>query len=315
VRENALVIGEGKDTRDLVDEINKNDRCGISIVSAIDPTSAHESGFSNKVVRLVETSHVSVIAIDLLHDSVSHILPQLYNLIFKGVRFIDMNRLYEDVFDRVPLTLVKYDWFLENISTAPKFMYDVLKRIMDMVVAFILGTASLVIYPCVALAIKLDDGGPIFIVQERVGKNEKPIRIVKFRSMSVAAQDAHGNSKSISVTRVGAFIRKTRIDELPQLWNVVKGDISLIGPRPELPQFVEIYKNEIPFYGIRHLIKPGLSGWAQLYHTTPPKFAASKEDTAMKLSYDLFYIKNRSIILDVDIALKTIREIVSRKGL
>jgi lipopolysaccharide/colanic/teichoic acid biosynthesis glycosyltransferase len=114
------------------------------------------------------------------------------------------------------------------------------------------------------------------------------------------------------VTRVGAFLRKSRIDELPQLWNVLKGDVSLIGPRPELPDLVHFYNTEIPYYGVRHLIKPGLSGWAQIHHDVPPH---SVEETKEKLSYDLFYIKHRSFFLDVKISLQTIKTLLSRTGI
>ena len=117
------------------------------------------------------------------------------------------------------------------------------------------------------------------------------------------------------ITKVGRFLRASRIDELPQLWNVFKGDISLIGPRPELPKLVNLYEKEISFYNVRHLIKPGLSGWAQLYQQTPPKFSADYGETKIKLSYDLFYIKNRSFFLDIKIALKTIKALLSRSGL
>jgi len=122
-------------------------------------------------------------------------------------------------------------------------------------------------------------------------------------------------SKVVEPTRTGRFIRKTRIDELPQLWNVFRGDLSMIGPRPEIPALVKLYEKEIPYYNIRHLIKPGLSGWAQLYHTEPPKFAAQVSETKKKLSYDLFYIKNRSLILDIKVALRTMKILLSREGI
>ncbi|MDE2116964.1 MAG: sugar transferase, partial [Patescibacteria group bacterium] len=279
------------------------------IVASIDLGREH-----GDILAEVERQHPSVIIADLHDERVQALLPKLYNLIFAQVRFIDMDRVYEDIFDRIPLSLVRHHWFLENVSTAPKFVYDLMKRLMDILIALVLGILSLVLYPFVALAIKIEDGGPIFITQIRVGKNDRQVKIVKFRSMTIAAQDETGASKPQSVTRVGLFIRKTRIDEVPQLWNVVRGDLSLIGPRPELPQFVSVYEREVPFYKIRHLIQPGLSGWAQIYHKTPPKFAASREDTAMKLSYDLYYIKNRSFLLDLNIALRTIKELLSRKG-
>jgi len=140
------------------------------------------------------------------------------------------------------------------------------------------------------------------------------VNIVKFRTMRADVSRSDNASGEQVVTYVGNFLRRTRIDELPQLWNVLKGDISLIGPRPELPTLAKVYEQEIPYYNIRHLIKPGLSGWAQLYHTDPPKVVADSEKTRRKLSYDIFYIKNRSFMLDVKIALKTIKTLLSRSG-
>lgn len=309
-RERAMLIGEGGEVMELAKEIANNSRYNTDIVSAIDLRSGDTQSISNEV----KSNGASVIAMDFYNDKINSALPSLYNLIFRHLRFIDINRLYEEVFYRVPLSLVRYSWFIQNISTAPKVIYDSLKRFMDITIALVLIIVSLVFYPFVALAIKLEDNGPVFILQERIGKNNRLIRIRKFRSMSVVAQDENGESDPQSVTKVGSFIRKTRIDELPQLWNVIVGDLSIIGPRPELPKFVALYRREIPFYDVRHLIKPGLSGWAQIYHKTPPKFEASMEDTRMKLSYDLFYIKNRSFILDLNIALKTVKEIVSRRG-
>jgi len=122
-------------------------------------------------------------------------------------------------------------------------------------------------------------------------------------------------SEPKKVTRIGEFLRKTRIDELPQLWNVLRGDLSLVGPRPELPNLASLYEKEIPYYNVRHLIKPGLSGWAQIHQENPPKFDVGYDETKLKLSYDLYYIKNRSFILDVKIALRTLQTLFSRSGL
>ncbi|MDE2116954.1 MAG: sugar transferase, partial [Patescibacteria group bacterium] len=307
-RERVIVIGSGREAREIVDSLpGQSSETGVVVY--IDASKTHDDIFSE-----IKSKRATLIIADLHDQKVQELMSKLYNLLFEQVRFIDMDRVYEEMFGRVPLSLVRHNWFLENISTAPKAVYDSLKRLMDIIVSVVLGAISLVAYPFVALAIKIEDKGPVFILQERIGRGDRVIRIIKFRSMSVASQDSTGASKPQSVTRVGAFIRKTRIDELPQLWNVIKGDLSLIGPRPELPQFVRMYEAEIPFYKIRHVIQPGLSGWAQIYHKTPPKFAASSEDTAAKLSYDLYYIKNRSLILDLNIALRTIGEVLSRKG-
>ncbi len=308
--EKGVIMGGGEEMRELTSQIRRSRHYNIDLVSVIDV----DHPPVEDVWREIRSTNASLVIIDMHNEKVTAMLPRLYDLLFSQVRFISMDRVYEDVFDRVPLSLVKHNWFLENISATPKFVYDTLKRAMDIVISFILGLISLVFYPFVALAVKLEDGGPIFFRQIRIGKNNEPVSIVKFRSMGVHGE-SDGLAKEVKVTKVGAFIRKTRIDELPQLWNVIRGDISMIGPRPEVPALVSVYEREVPYYNIRHLIKPGLSGWAQIYHKTPPKFEVSKEDTKMKVSYDLYYIKNRSFMLDLNIALKTIKEIVSRKGL
>lgn len=308
-REKALIVGSGNEMRELVEEVKRRKNYNIDFVRVIDldvttPEHALEEG---------KKDDVTLVVVDLYNDKVQAILPQLYNLLFSRIRFISMDRLYETVFDRVPISTVKHNWFLENISTSPKFVYSALKRFMDIVLALVLGTISILVYPFVALAIKLDDGGPLFITQERVGQNDKLVRIWKFRSMTKNEKDlAKGGNNQI--TKPGAFLRKSRIDELPQLWNVLKGDLSLIGPRPELPSGVRLYEKEIAYYGIRHLIKPGLSGWAQLYQDNHPHHGLAVEETKQKLSYDLYYLKNRSFFLDINIALKTIKKLISREG-
>jgi len=258
---------------------------------------------------------VSVIVIDFKNEKIEPILPALYNLISSKIMFIDMHRIYEDVFDRIPLSLIEYSWFLENISLARKSTYDFLKRIMDIALGFSAGLASLIFYPFVILAIKLDDGGPIFSVQERVGQDNKPIKLFKFRTMSKANDGGKWGEGNVNkITRVGNFLRRSRLDEIPQLWNVVAGHVSLIGPRPEFADAVKKYEQEIPYYAVRHLIKPGLSGWAQIYHDNHPHHGVAVEQTKEKLSYDLFYLKNRSFILDITIALKTVSKLLSIMG-
>jgi lipopolysaccharide/colanic/teichoic acid biosynthesis glycosyltransferase len=186
---------------------------------------------------------------------------------------------------------------------------------MDIVIAFAAGVASLIFYPFVILAIKIEDGKEIFSVQERIGKNNKPIKLLKFRTMTFANDGGKwGNDNHNQITRVGRFLRNSRIDELPQLWNVLWGDISLVGPRPEFADAVGKYEKEIPYYSVRHLVKPGLSGWAQIYGEHA-HHEADFSKTKNKLSYDLYYIKNRSLMLDLKIALKTIKALLSRSGI
>lgn len=306
IKQKGIIVGSGEEMKELLEEVNNNPRYGLEFISSIDLDRASGVDFQEEILSRVYAEEVQIIAIDLKNEKVEPILPHLYNLIFSRVKFIDMYKIYEDLFDRVPLSLVRYNWFLENISTESRASYDILKRIMDVVASFIVGLISLLFYPLVILVIKLDDGGEIFFSQERVGKNNKIINLVKFRSMS-----KNGNHE---ITRVGKWLRKLRIDELPQLWNVFKGDMSLTGPRPEIPTLVKHYELEIPYYNVRHLVKPGLSGWAQLYHTDPPKIVADAQKTRCKLSYDLYYIKNRSVMLDFKIALKTLKTLILRSG-
>lgn len=310
----ALLIGTGEEMRELLSEVNGNNRYDLFFESSIDVHNIDAIDIQEDIVTRVYSENIKIIAIDFSHEKVAPLLPHLYNLIFSKVRFIDSHRIYEDIFDRIPLSLVTYSWFLENISVSPKVAYDSLKRLMDIAVSFVLGTISLVIYPFVWIAVKIDDGGKLFIKQERIGQNNQNINIFKFRTMSVDDEGVGEASRAQKITRVGRFLRASRIDELPQLWNVFVGDVSLIGPRPELPKLVNLYEKEISFYNVRHLIKPGLSGWAQLYQKTPPKFSTDYDQTKIKLSYDLFYIKNRSFWLDIKIALKTIKALISRSG-
>ncbi len=314
-KQNAILIASGKEMRELRDTVNLHGHYNLKFISSVDLDEVSNIDFEDEIVQRIYTEDVSVIAIDFKNEKVSPILPSLYNLIFSNIIFIDMYKIYEDVFDRIPLSLLTYSWFLENISLIPKVTYDFLKRITDIVISFILGVLSLIFYPFIIIAIKLDDGGPIFILQERVGKNGKNMHIVKFRTMSSNDNGVYDNGKTSNVvTRVGKFLRTTRLDELPQLWDVVRGELSLIGPRPELPMLVSEYEKEIPYYNIRHLIKPGLSGWAQIYHDNHPHHAVAIEATKEKLSYDLFYLKNRSFVLDVTIVLKTVKKLLSRSG-
>lgn len=305
-KEKAILVGENKETKELFDEINNNNQYSLKFISVVGIDEIKNSGISGKSTLMVCGERITLVVIDLLNTKTEASLCKFYNLIFSGVGFVDKNSLYENVFDRIPLSLLSYSWFLENTSSSSHILYDIFKQLMDVVMAIILGVFSLVVYPFVWLFIKLDDGGAVFIKQKRVGKNNKIIKIFKFRSMTA--------SEPKKITRIGLFLRKTRIDELPQLWNVLRGDISLIGPRPEIPNLAKHYAKEIPYYNIRHIVKPGLSGWAQIYQEKPPKFDISIKETKTKLSYDFYYIKNRSFLLDIKIALFTLKTLASRTG-
>ncbi len=316
-REKAILIGNGEEAEELKEEVNNNSRYGLYFVSSINSDDIQNADFREEISRRILKNNVQIVAADFKDQKVEPFLPNLYDLIFSKVRFVDMYKIYEDIFDRVPMSLIKYNWFMENIAVSANKTYDFLKRAMDIVVSLMVGTVSLVFYPFVIAAIKLEDRGPIFITQDRIGKNNQLVKVMKFRSMTTNDQGEYSgdSAKNNKITKVGSYIRKLRIDELPQLWNVLTGDLSLIGPRSELPALASHYEKEIPYYNIRHLIKPGLSGWAQLYQREPPKGMLDLDKTKLKLSYDLYYLKNRSVMLDLKIALKTIKTLLSSNGI
>jgi exopolysaccharide biosynthesis polyprenyl glycosylphosphotransferase len=309
-RTRALLLApKTTEVNDLYNEITQNSRYGTHFVNWVDLSGAVTS---EEIASIVRSQKVTFIVADFADQKVNELMPTLYRLIFSGVEFADIQNVYEEVFDRVPLSLVDDTWFLENVSSSAKGIFDLFKRAMDIVLAVVGGAISLVFYPFVYLAIKIDDRGPIFIVQERVGKNGRTIKIRKFRSMTTN-DEGEFDAKKNRETRVGRFLRKTRIDELPQIWSVLAGDLSLIGPRPELPYLVGIYQKNIPYYDMRHIIKPGLSGWAQIYGRHA-HHGVGHEETADKLSHDLYYIKNRSVFLDLKIALQTLKVLLSFVG-
>lgn len=312
--ESAMIIGRGVEMQAVYREVNDNPRYGFKFISSVDLDRLSEIDLQKDVIEKIYNEGISVVVIDLQNENIEKNLPHFYNLLFSQVRFVDLNSLYEEIFDRIPVSLLNYNWFLENVSLSSNVLYDFLKRLMDIVISFIFGLISLVFYPFIILAIKLEDGGSVYIQQNRVGRNNSLINIRKFRTMSFNDNEEGGNKQNNRITKVGNFLRRSRLDELPQLWNILVGDLSLIGPRPELPALTQVYEKEIPYYNVRHLIEPGLSGWAQLYHENHPHQGKNIEETKNKLSYDLYYIKNRSLALDFKIALKTLKALLSRTG-
>jgi exopolysaccharide biosynthesis polyprenyl glycosylphosphotransferase len=203
---------------------------------------------------------------------------------------------------------------LENLTENNKKLYEITRRIYDICFSILLLAVTLPFTPLIALIIKISSKGPVFFTQIRTGKDGKTFRAIKFRTMVTNAETngpQWATKNDSRVTGAGRFLRKTRIDEIPQLINVLTNEMSLIGPRPERPKFVEELEKEIPFYKERLLVKPGLTGWAQV---AGPAYGGSKEESLEKLQYDLYYIKNRSMALDISIVLKTVKTILTRRG-
>ncbi len=221
------------------------------------------------------------------------------------LNYISLKDFYESLLQRVALDYIDETWFFENFKNKGK-TYQFFKRLFDIVFSIIGLIVTGVLFPFVALGIKITSPGPIFYKQKRVGKNGKIFTLYKFRTM-IKSAEINGPQWAVKndsrITSFGKFLRSTHLDEFPQFFNILKGDISFVGPRPERPEFVERLKREIPFYDIRHLVKPGLTGWAQIKY----KYGASVDEAKEKLKYELYYLKHRSFIFDLGIILKTIR--------
>lgn len=315
-RLNGVLIASGPDAKALAQEVAGDSRYPFAFTHVIDTSRAASHEIVQQVLQLAAKDDMSFLVVDFSDKAFETARPILYSAAFHKERFavIDIVELYQEVFDKVPLSLITYEWVLSSVNASR--LYDALKRALDVVCAAALGLVSLLLCPFIALAIKLEDGGAVFISQERVGRHQKPIRVAKFRSMTgndSGEYDATGKTL-LSVTRVGRFLRRARIDELPQLWSVLKGDLSLVGPRPEFPALSRHYSAKIPYYNARYLILPGLTGWAQIKHHGHPHHAADVGETKEKLSYDLYYLKHRSFFLDMFIILQTARIILTGRG-
>jgi exopolysaccharide biosynthesis polyprenyl glycosylphosphotransferase len=307
-KQKSIIIGSGETFHTLVDELTRNPHIGITLLSVIDV----DTYDMKKLSGVLTTTQPNSIIIDMRDERIKPHFNSIYQELFKGSVVLDIVDVYEDVFDMVPLDIINQDWIFHSINVSRR--YDGLKRFIDIIFATpACFFSALFIFPFVYIAIKLEDRGPIFYSHLRIGKHGKPFLVYKVRSMENLPTNEVKETKKI--TRVGSFIRKTRIDELPQLWNVLRGDISLIGPRPETPALVKEYTNSVPFYNVRHVVRPGLSGWAQTQQHEVPKFGVDIKQTKTKLAYDMYYLEHSSLMTDLAIILRTLKVLISKSGI
>jgi sugar transferase (PEP-CTERM system associated) len=241
-------------------------------------------------------------------------MDQLLECRIGGVPIMDLAYFYERTKAEVPVDSLKASWLVYGDGFVQGRAREFTKRVFDVVSSSLLLLVGAPIMVLTALAIRLDSVGPVLYRQERVGLGGHGFMCIKFRSMRTDAEKdgvARWASKNDSrITRVGAFIRKTRIDELPQLFSVLKGEMSMVGPRPERPSFVAQLREQIPFYDLRHTVKPGLTGWAQVRYA----YGASLEDARKKHQFDLYYVKNNSLLLDLQVLIETVSVVLFREG-
>lgn len=267
---------------------------------------------------MINQKHIRTLILTPATYKIPHIIDVFYRFVGFGITFFNLSDFYEQVAGKVPLETIDQVWFLENLSRDSRRGYEVGKRVLDLIGAVIIGLVTLPFYPFIILAIRFDSSGQTFYHQARTGRAGKVFTLIKFRTMFQEAEKSTGpiwaSENDARTTRVGRFIRKTRIDELPQIWNILKGEMSFVGPRPERPEFYGKLQKEVPFYEERYLVKPGLTGWAQIKHKLDFRGGMTIKDTAQKLQHDLYYIKNRSFLLDLGIVLRTI-SILLKKAL
>lgn len=306
-KNNLAIIGQNQYTAKILQELENNPGAGYATALIFKTADEVES-----LVSLVQEKNIKTIVLCDDFGQSEKTREALFSCLAFNLSFFDYPSFYEFLSGKVPVEAIGPSWFLDNIKEGERNYFNFLKRILDLIGALVIFLLSLPFWPLIALVIKLGSRGPVLFKQARYGQNEHIFKILKFRTMRINNNDGSPTEEGDKrVTGFGNFLRKTRLDEIPQVINILKGEMSFIGPRPERPEIVAELERQIPFYKTRLLIKPGISGWDQVsgvYHSP------SLEDTLEKLQYDLFYLKHRSLYLDLAITLKTIATVLGRKG-
>jgi exopolysaccharide biosynthesis polyprenyl glycosylphosphotransferase len=321
----VLVVGAGDSSRTLLQAVASLAAAPFQVVGLIDDdrdkVGSVVEGFSVRggnrdLLRLVESEEATEIIVAILGPMNGEMLQAVLDAQQRGVEITRMPVAYEELLGRLPIQHLESDWLLRSFVDEMRVsaLYLMAKRLMDFAGALMGMLVVLLVFPTVALAILIESRRPVLFLQSRLGQGGRPIRVVKFRTMRQEAEadgQAHwAREGDPRTTRVGRILRRMHLDEFPQFWNVMKGDMSLVGPRPERPELVADLEREIPFYRARLLVKPGITGWAQVNYGK----GASVQGSAEKLEYDLYYIKHRSVLLDLWIILRTVGNVLGFRG-
>ena len=305
-RERLLIVGASPTAIDLARELHRRFDLGVEIVGFVNPVA--------DIQAIVRARDVHSVVVDLQDARGKLPMAQLLDMRLDGITFAHLASVYEEYTGKIAVENLRPSWFIFSSGFRNTRSLQVAKRAVDVVassIGLICASPFLVV---LAALIKATSKGPVLYSQQRVGEHGCPFTLYKLRTMRADAEATTGpvwsRPSDNRVTRIGRVLRSTRLDELPQLWNVLIGDMSLIGPRPERPEFVNELTKQIPFYGQRHVIKPGLSGWAQVRY----RYGSSVEDAMQKLQYDLFYVKHMSIAMDLVIMCETLKTMVLHRG-
>jgi len=323
-RRRVLIVGAGWAGTTMAEAIQDRLAVYYELLGFVDDDSAKEDGIvagvpvlgtSTDLVTLVQERGVNEIVLAITNGISGNLLRVLLDCQEQGIAVTPMPILYERITGRIPVRHIGDNWYvalpLDHPSTGA--LYPVAKRLLDVLVA----TAGLVLFafllPLVALAIKMDSAGPVFYRQARVGRGRKVFRVVKLRTMFVDAEKGEAiwaSRNDPRVTRVGRFLRKIRLDEFPQFVNVLRGEMSVVGPRPERPELVAELERRIPFYRLRHAVQPGMAGWAMVNY----EYVDSLEAAQIRVEYDLYHIKHQSVWLDISILFRTLGQMLMLRG-
>jgi len=323
-QENILIVGTGEVARKVGEEVRKSQRLGFHLAGFINaPPSANPSsvgdigkilGGPSSMNQIIENRGINKVVVAITERRGEYPVKEMLALRVAGCQVLEWPGFFEKLSGRIPIDHLAPSFFIFNDGFRKSRFLLTLRRVVSAVVAAALLVILLPVFLVVAVLISSDSPGPVIYTQIRVGQNNRRIRIFKFRSMR---NDAEPNGDAVwavkddpRVTRIGRILRKSRIDELPQLYNVLIGELDFVGPRPERPEFVEKLQQLIPYYSLRHTVKPGITGWAQvMFH-----YGSSIDESKEKLQYDLFYIKNMSLKLDLMILFQTMKIVILGRG-
>jgi sugar transferase (PEP-CTERM system associated) len=323
-RENILIVGTGEVARQVGEEVRKRNRLGFHLVGFIDAPSAKSSptggqvgeilGDPAEMDRIIERHDVDKVVVAITERRGEYPVKEMLALRVGGYQVVEWPGFFEKLSGRIPIDNLAPSFFIFNEGFRKSRILLTIRRVLSAIAAAVFLVVLLPVFFVIAILIMFDSPGPVIYSQIRVGQHNKPIRIYKFRSMR---NDAEKNGDAVwavtndpRITRIGHFLRKSRIDELPQIYNVLIGELDFVGPRPERPEFVEKLASLIPYYALRHTVKPGITGWAQVMFHYGSTIGESKE----KLQYDLFYIKNMSLKLDLLILFHTFKIVLLGRG-
>ena len=323
--ENIIMLGSGELAQNIMIEINNKRDCGYTVTVVVPDCYAGADSLDKKngailkkdydgLCEMANRLNIKKIIVALKEKRGVFPAKELLKCRVDGIEILEGNTFYEMLTGRLAVKNINPAWLIFSEGFRKSWFQSMLKRVTDLVLSFIMLVLFLPVIIVTAILIKIDSKGPVIFSQERMGEKRKLFRVHKFRSMVADAEKKTGpvwaQDKDDRITRVGRIIRKLRIDEIPQLWNVLKGEMSFVGPRPERDFFVKQLEDIIPYYDERFRVKPGITGWAQVCYS----YGASVEDAEEKLNYDLFYIKNLSMFMDLMIVLRTIKTVLFGKG-